>query len=161
MALEGFKREVFARVLCQWCQLITLVILSLILLSDGDPTLVSKCDWACGLWQQLEQLLNLNLIYKILLTGTGIHLVISMLEKLNSFHLTIRMTFGSIDVKIGGSVLRCWNCFPYLSGARTLSLLSKRPSRKLEPWFGLWVFLRLRLSFFSKIGYSNQQFFMK
>ena len=42
-------------------------------------------------------------------------------------------------------LLRCWgwNFFLNLIGAVTLSLLLKLPSRKLEPWFGLWRFFLL------------------
>ena len=39
---------------------------------------------ACG---KLNLLLNLNLIYEALLPGLGNGLLISVLEKLNSFHL--------------------------------------------------------------------------
>ena len=44
-------------------------------------------------------------------------------------------------------LLRCWGWLSLLNwiGALTLSLLLKRPPRKLEPWFVLWSFFLLRL----------------
>ena len=53
-----------------------------------DTTLCSKCDRPSDLWQQLEMAANLNLIYETVCTGAGSDLLISMLEKLNLFHLT-------------------------------------------------------------------------
>ena len=44
----------------------------------------------CG--NNLNWLLNLNLIYETLCTGVGSGLLISMLEKLNRFHLTNLIT---------------------------------------------------------------------
>ena len=52
-----------------------------------DTTFYSKCDQASDLWQQLELLLNLNLIYKTLWTGVRSGLLISMLGKLSWFGL--------------------------------------------------------------------------
>ena len=42
---------------------------------------------------------------------------------------------------------RCWGWLPLLNwkGTLTWSLLLKLPSRKLEPWFILWIFFVLRL----------------
>ena len=57
-----------------------------------DTTLYSKCDWASDLWQQLDWLLNLNLIYETLWTGVRSGLLISMLGKLSWFCLTCLMT---------------------------------------------------------------------
>ena len=53
-----------------------------------DITHYSKCDQTSDLWQQLELLLKLNLIYETLWTGEGSGFLIAMLEKLNCFHLT-------------------------------------------------------------------------
>ena len=53
-----------------------------------DTTLNSNCDQASDLWQQFELLLNLNLIYETLRIGVRSDLLISMLRKLNWFHLT-------------------------------------------------------------------------
>ena len=50
-------------------------------------------------------LLNLNLIYKTLWSGAGSGLLISMLEKLNWFHLTSLIMLSAVDVKIHRSVL--------------------------------------------------------
>ena len=44
-----------------------------------DATLYSKCDRASDLWQQLELLLNLNLIYETRWTGVRGGLLVSML----------------------------------------------------------------------------------
>ena len=57
-----------------------------------DTTLYSKCDQASDLWQQLNWLLNLNLIYKNLWTGAKSGLLISMLGKLSWFCLTSLIT---------------------------------------------------------------------
>ena len=51
-----------------------------------DATPYSKFDQASDQWQQL---LTLNLIYKTLWTGAGSGLLISMLEKLSWFCLTV------------------------------------------------------------------------
>ena len=53
-----------------------------------DSTLYSKCDRASDLWQQLELLLNLNLLYKTWWIGVRSGLLISMLGKLSWFRLT-------------------------------------------------------------------------
>ena len=45
-----------------------------------DNTLYFKCDQASDLWQQLELVLNLNLIYETLWTVVRSDLLISMLE---------------------------------------------------------------------------------
>ena len=61
-----------------------------------DTTLCSKCDQASDLCQQpelaSELLLNWFLIYETLWTGAGSGLSISMLEKLDWFHLTSLIT---------------------------------------------------------------------
>ena len=81
-------------------------------------------------------------------------LLISMLGKLNWFHLTSLITLlllmwqwmGLFFIK--DHLLRCWG-WPSLLlnwiGALTLSLLLKLPPRKLEPWFALWSFILLML----------------
>ena len=88
---------------------------------------------------------------RLLWTGAGSGLLISILEKLNWF-VQYNNT-GAIDVKIDGSVLkknhllRSWGWLSILNwiGALTLSQLLNLPSRKLEPWFVLWSFFLLRL----------------
>ena len=77
--------------------------------------------------------------------GSG--LLISMLERLNWFCLTVLITLVLLMWKWLGLVLRknhllrCWGGFSLLNwiGALTLSLLLNQPPRKLEPWFVLWV----------------------
>ena len=55
-----------------------------------DTTLYSKCDQASG--NNLNWLLNLNLIYETVWTGVRSGLLISLLGKLNWFHLTSLLT---------------------------------------------------------------------
>ena len=57
-----------------------------------DTTLHSKCDQASDLWHNLIFLLNLNLIYETLWAGARIGILISVLGKLNWFHLTSLIT---------------------------------------------------------------------
>ena len=105
----------------------------------------------CG--NNLNWRLNLNLIYKRLWTGAGSGLLISMLRKLNWFHLTSLITLvlsiwkwmGLVLMK--NDLLKCWGWLFLLNwiGVPTLSLLLKPPSRKLEPWFILGSFFLLRL----------------
>ena len=57
-----------------------------------DTTHYCKRDHTSDLRQQLEVLLNLNLIYETLWTGTRSGLMISMLEKVNWFHVIILLT---------------------------------------------------------------------
>ena len=53
-----------------------------------DTTLCSKCDQAPDLQNNQNWPVNLNPIYKTLLTGAGCNLLISMLEKISWFRLT-------------------------------------------------------------------------
>ena len=53
-----------------------------------NTTLYSKRNQASDLWQQLNWLLNLTLIYETLWTGVRSGLLISMLGKLSLFRLT-------------------------------------------------------------------------
>ena len=48
-----------------------------------DTTLYFGCDQASDLWWQLSWLLNLNLIYRVLWSGVGNGLLISVLGKLS------------------------------------------------------------------------------
>ena len=105
----------------------------------------------CG--NNLNWLLNLNLIYETLWTGTGSGLLNLVLEKLHWFRLTGQTTLVLLMWKWNGlflrktHLLRCWGRLSLLNwiGALTLSLLLKLPPRKLEPWFILWSFLLPRL----------------
>ena len=97
-------------------------------------------------------LLKLNLIYKTQWTGVGSGLLISMLEKLNSFHLAglialVLLIWKRMDLVLKKNhLLRCWDwlSFPNWIGALTWSLLLKLLPRKLEPWFGLSSLFLLR-----------------
>ena len=81
MVLDGKSSQVypFSPGLHQGCNIATY---------DDDTTLYSRCDQPSDLWQQLKFASGLNLIYKTLWIGAGSGLLISMLEKLNCFHLT-------------------------------------------------------------------------
>ena len=86
-------------------------------------------------------------------TGTGNCLLISLLEKLNSIHLTCLIPLVLLMRKWMHLFLRkihlsrCWGWLSFLNwiGALTLSLLLKLPPRKLEPWFLLRNFFLLML----------------
>ena len=88
----------------------------------------------------LNWLLNLNLIQKILWTGARNSLFISMLGKLNWFRLTSLITLVLLMWKWmdlflrKNHLLRCWGWPSLLNwiGVLTLSLLLKLPPRKLE-----------------------------
>ena len=54
----------------------------------------SKCAQASDLLQQVQWCLNLNLTFEKLRIGPGNGLLISILEKLNLFHLTIHITLA-------------------------------------------------------------------
>ena len=92
----------------------------------------------CG--NNLNWLLNLNLIYKILWTGVRSGLLISVLGKLSWFCLTGSITMVLLKRKWVGlflrknHLLRCWGWPSVLNwiGVLTLSLLLKVPPRKLE-----------------------------
>ena len=64
---------------------------------------VSVGDRASDMWQQLDRLLNLNLTYETLKTGTGRALLILMLKKLNFFHFTGLITLVLL-------MWKCWVC---------------------------------------------------
>ena len=92
----------------------------------------------CG--NSLNMPLNLNLIYKILWTGTRSGLFISMLGKINSFFERSDKS-GSIEMWkwVGlflrkNNLLRCWGWSSLLNwiGTLTLSLLLKFSPRKLK-----------------------------
>ena len=60
-----------------------------IVISAGDTTLYSKCDQASDMWQRLELAAELESdLQNNMDCGAGSGLLISMLEKLNLFHLT-------------------------------------------------------------------------
>ena len=105
-----------------------------------DTTLYSDCDQASDLWKQLNWLLNLNLICETLWSGVRSGLLISMVGKLNWYHLTGLMTMVLLMWKwmvlflSKNHILRCWD-WPSLLKlivALTLSLLLKLLLRKLE-----------------------------
>ena len=102
---------------------------------------------------KLNWLLNLNLFYETLWTGAGSGMLISMLEKLNLFRLTVIITLVLLMWKCmglllrGNNLLRSWGwlSLPSWIEALTLSLLLKLALLKLESWFILWSFFLLRL----------------
>ena len=77
----------------------------------------------------------------------------SILEKLNWFHLTALITLMLLMWKWMGLFIRKnhllrwwgWLSLLYCIGVLTLSLLLKMPTRELESWFVLWSFFPLRL----------------
>ena len=98
-------------------------------------------------------LLNLNLIWKTLWTGVGNGLLISVLKKLNWFHLIglmalVPLMWKWMDLLLRkNDLLRYWGWLSLLNwiGALILSLFLKLHPRKLMLWFVLWSFLPLRL----------------
>ena len=90
-------------------------------------------------------------------------LLISMLEKLNLFHLNGQINLVLLIWKWMSLLLRknrlliCWDYLSLLNwiGGLTLSQLLKLSPRKLEPWFVLWSFFPLRLlSIFINLPYG-------
>ena len=113
----------------------TFLTLSIAAIYADGTTLYSKCNLRPYLWRQLE--LASELESDLLWTGAGKGLFISILEKINLFHLTSNA--DAIDVKMDGSVLknhllRYWYCLSLLNWIRTLilSLLLKLPLKKIE-----------------------------
>ena len=102
-------------------------------------------------------LLNLNLIWKTLWTGVGSGLLISVLKKLNWFHLIglmalVLLMWKWMDLLLRkNDLLRCWGWLSLQNwiGALILYLLLKLPPRKLEPCFVLWSSFLLRLLYIS------------
>ena len=76
----------------------------------------------------LNWLLNLNLIYETLWTDARSGLLISMLGKLNWFHLNSLITLLTKN-----HFLRCSGWPSLLNWIEAFSLLLKLPPRKLEP----------------------------
>ena len=107
-----------------------LMILLSILSVTGNLIRGSNLNWP----------LNLNLIYETLWTGARSGLLISLVGKLNWFHLTGLITLVLLMWKWMGlflrknHLLRCWGWPSLLNwiGVLTLSLLLKLPPRKLE-----------------------------
>ena len=97
-------------------------------------------------------LLNLNLIYKTLLTGAGSDFSAGKTWLVFSFDQSNNT--GTIDLKMDSSVLEeksfTMQALAFSSKLTlTLSLLLKLPPRKLDPLFILWDFLLPRLLFIS------------
>ena len=82
-------------------------------------------------------LLNLNLIYETLWTGTGSGLLISMLEKLNWFCLTGLITLVLLMWKWMGlflrknHLLRCWGWLSFLNWIGALISIGTTASKKI------------------------------
>ena len=89
--------------------MLSVILLSMLMILLSILSVIG--DLICG--NNLNWLLNLNLIYETLWTGARSDLLISMLGKLNWFHL-ISLITGSIDVKMDGSVLEEKSSFKML-----------------------------------------------
>ena len=85
--------------LMTFLMMLSVVLLSMLMMLLSTLNVIRHV--ICG--NNQNWLLNLNLIYEILWTGAGSGLLISMLEKLNCFHLTGLIAIG---VKMDGSVLQ-------------------------------------------------------
>ena len=164
LMLEFLKAPILAVHFSYYTLMTFLMMLSVILLSILI-ILLSKCHQASDLWQQLELASELESDLKTLWTGTGSGLLISMLEKLNWFHLTSLITLVLLTWKWMGlflrtnHLLRCWGWLSLLNwiGALTLSLLLKVLPRKLEPWFVLRsLFLLNLLGISINLPYSHK-----
>ena len=129
-----------------------LMILSVVLLSMLMILLSIIHDQASYLWQQLEVASKLE-SYLWDTVKAGSCLLISKLEKLDWFHLTILITLVLLVWKWLGLFLmknnllrfRGWLFLLNWIGAYTLPLLSKVPLREFEPCFVLWNFFLSRL----------------
>ena len=75
-------------------------------LAPSRKNQLSKCDQASDFGNNMIWPLNLSLIYKTLWTGAGSGLLISMLGKLNRFHLTSLITLVLLMSKWLGLLLR-------------------------------------------------------
>ena len=140
-----------------------LMMLSVILLSMLMillSTVNVNMRFSCG--NNLNWLLNLNLIYKTLWTGSGSGLLIAILEKLTKFCLTsvkmlVLLMWKWMGLFLGKNhLLSCWRWLSLLNWIRafTFSLPLKLSPRKLEPWFVLWSLFLLLLLCIS-IPYSD------
>ena len=116
---------------------LSVVLLSMLMVLLSTLSLIGHL--ICG--NNQNWLLNLNLIYKILWTGAGSGVLVSMLEKPNLFRLVGHIS--AIDLKMDGSAHEKKSSFnkPKLSFSctldwtLTLSLLFKLPPR-IMVYFG-------------------------
>ena len=105
-----------------------------------DTTLYSKCDQASDLWQQLHLASELESDLQDTVDWGKKWLVDFDTGKMQLVSFDRSNNNGSIDVKMGGSVLEEKSSFKILGltfsskliGVLTLSLLLKLPPRKLE-----------------------------
>ena len=102
-----------------------------------NSTLYCKWEQASDIWQQLELAPELESDQP----GTESDLLISMLEKLSLFRLTLQACFiflFSIFLN-KNHLFQCWDYLSLLNWIKThtLFLLLKLPPRKLESWFTL------------------------
>ena len=105
-----------------------------------DTTIYSKCDWASDLWQQLELASELESDLQDTLDWCKNWLVDFNAGKTQLVSFDWSNNSGSIDVKMGGSILEEKSSFKMLgltSSSKldwvlTLSLLLKLHPRKLE-----------------------------
>ena len=107
---------------------------------DDDTTHYSKCDWAFDLWQQLELASELESDLQDTQDWGKKWLVDFNAGKMQLVLFDWSNNNGSIDVKMGGSILEEKLSFKMLGltislcwiGVLTLSLLLKLPPRKLD-----------------------------
>ena len=129
--------------------MLSVILLSMLMILPSTLNVIKHL--ICG--NNYNWLLNLDLTCKTLWTRAWSSLLISMWEELNWFRLTCLITLVLLMWKWIGMflrknhLLRCWGWLSLLNwiGALVLSLLLKRPPRKLEPWFVLWSFFFLSL----------------
>ena len=117
--------------------MLSVILLSMLMILLSILSVIRHLIWG----NNLNWLLNLNIIYETLLTGARSGLLISMLGKLNWFHLTSLITLVLLMWKWMGLFLtknHLLTCLSWLSlvnwiGSLTFSLLSKLSPTKLEP----------------------------
>ena len=113
-----------------------------------DTSLYSKCDQTSDLWQQLELAFELESDLRGPVDWGRKWPVDFNAGKTQLVSFDRSNNICAIHVKMDGSVLEENSSFQILGclslrnwiGALTLSLLLKRPPRKLKPWFVLWSF---------------------
>ena len=166
-ALSGFRWEVFTREypinsgvlqgfildfklfllsLMTFLMMLSVILLSILMI------LISKCDQASDLWQQLELAAELELELQDTGLGQEVAFWLKMLEKLNLFCLIGLIApkrcywwenWRVNSWKIIFQVARVVFLFELDWGSYIISIA--RTPRKLEPWFVLWSFFFMRL----------------
>ena len=98
--------------LMNFLMMLSVILLSMLIILLSTTSVIKHL--ICG--NNQDWLLNFNLIYETLWTGTGSNLLISLLEKLNWFRLTGLNNTDVIDVKMNGSVLQEKSSFNKMLG---------------------------------------------